>query len=205
MELTLLMQYNAVFAPVGDITSARNRAYCLRHGFSFGLSIGEPESGVHPVYGKIELLRSQLLTSRSDWFLWMDADAVILNQELDARAFLDEAFDLIISNDCNGLNSGVFFIRNSPWSRALIESVYALRRVMPNETMAEQNAMRALLSIPSMATHVKYAEQTDFNSYLQEKYGRPADSPGQYQPGHFILHLPGMNQQDRIDTLNSML
>lgn len=200
------MHYDKDYAPVGNITSTVNRDYCLKHGYPFHLTIGwhDPE-GVHPVFAKIYDLHHHLRYDESDWFMWIDADAVILDHDVDATDFIQTNKDLVITEDVNGLNTGVFFIRNSLWSRNLIASIYALRRMLPNRTMVEQDAMKALLQLPVNSENVYYAPQRSFNAYIEPHYGRSPDLPSNYHPGDFILHLPGMSQEDRIKILKQHL
>ncbi|KAK0656204.1 hypothetical protein B0T16DRAFT_398824 [Cercophora newfieldiana] len=69
---------------------------------------------------------------RLEWIYWFDADTLVMNTETPLEVFLPPAnssalseVDLLITTNWDGLNSGVFALRVSPWSVSLLSAVLA--------------------------------------------------------------------------------
>ncbi len=65
-----------------------------------------------------------------DWLLWIDADALFCDPELDLLSYIREApsgTELIAAQDIDAslFNTGVFWLRNSSWSLHFMERVLA--------------------------------------------------------------------------------
>jgi len=72
-----------------------------------------------------------------DWVFWMDSDTIITNPAITAESIIREACidhrarlnnsisvklrDLIVANTPNGINNGVFAMRNTAWSRRFLQ------------------------------------------------------------------------------------
>ena len=78
-ELILVTLNDATMAPVAEITSARKRKYAVRHGYGFVHYEQLLDSTRHPAWNKLLAVREVLLTGRSNWVMWMDADALPMN------------------------------------------------------------------------------------------------------------------------------
>ena len=80
----------------------------------------------------------------AQYILWMDNDSLIVNQTLSLESLIagDPGKDFYISSDFNGINFGVFAVRNSEWSRQLFESLFFVPAV--NSTLAVFQDQQAL-------------------------------------------------------------
>ena len=61
---------------------------------------------------------------------YMDVDAVIMNPDIRLETFVDVAGssgDLVMTNDWNGPNSGVWLAKSTPWTIAFLRLAYAQR------------------------------------------------------------------------------
>lgn len=204
MNLSIVSHYNDDFASVGDITSKINAEYCARHGYNFILARGDVSKGRGVVWSKIALLQELMEKDKSsEWFLWIDADALFMNHELKLENRIEPDCNLIITHDVNGLNSGVFLIKNCDWSRNFLSIVWAIGDMIEDNHLAEQYSMaQAIQMMPETIVRVA---QYWINSYLYEKYGHSLDTEGNFTEGDLILHLPGMSHEDRVAILNEYL
>ena len=69
------------------------------------------------------------LASDVDWVMWVDCDAFFMNWEVHPQSVLastPNSANLVISEDANMLNSGVFFLRNCEWSRNFLKTIKGL-------------------------------------------------------------------------------
>lgn len=181
----------------------------------------------HAAFAKLNALlkwiQPESAPGRLDWLMWMDADTLIMNHSLSIeRHVLEPAaavkreqlrklgvafnesdravnFDLIIARDWNGINSGVMFVRCSPWSRDFFTRVSALYRSPKCNGIPdgwwEQKYLICQLERGSGAaedrTHVlelPAERQRVFNAY-----GPPADlgtRTATWRPGDFVAHWP---------------
>ena len=114
------------------------------------------------------------------WLFWTDADAVIMDRGIRLEDFLDSASDLILTRDRNGVNTGVFFVRNVPAGTRGRRAAYSLRRYTDHPWW-EQAAVAEVLRASDHGLRVRLAEKTLFNAYGHE-----------YRPGQFIVHFAGV-------------
>jgi hypothetical protein len=114
-------------------------------------------------WAKIPALLAALETHR--WVLWADSDVLIVNREQRADRFCDDAYDLVMQSHeaffrfigiplAEGLeqmpiNTGVFLVQATRWSRDFLRRAYDETRFVTHgpvwDGIGEQEAMTALL------------------------------------------------------------
>jgi len=176
------------FALFGDQTEANKRAYCERHGYRFACP-RERRSDRPPSWEKLLILADA--TRESDWAWWIDADAIITNPEIRLESLASLDVDMVIAADENGLNCGVFGLRSCPWSRLLLADAWECDQFIEHSWW-EQAAIRHLLADPARMSRVEVVGQRRMNSYVSD-----------WRPGDFILHLPGMANEDRANVFRT--
>ena len=142
------MSYTADYE-LGRLCEPINRAYADRHGYAFFSRVyppcnrQEPESR-HPTWNKVALLNEilfgllhssnatpPLVPHDTTHLLWVDADAVVVHQDVrveDLWAELPPSIELLIGEDvtpCCLINAGVWSVRVSEWSEALWYDVFS--------------------------------------------------------------------------------
>lgn len=154
-----------------------------------------------------------------EWILWIDVDALICNFTITLEEILERARqeydidgngkDFIIAQDMNGLNSGVFLLRNTTWSRDFLERAYNV----PNQAAMEyeQDALKQLLrENADDLDHVQYIPQRWFNSYpgmILDMYRLTGAKRAsmEYHGGDFVLHLPGLSVPDKLKVARQLI
>eukprot|EP00760_Papus_ankaliazontas_P038900 PhM_4_TR9401/c0_g1_i1/m.70300 len=194
--------------------SFRNKiAYAQEHGYD--LIVEGPElvdTSRHVCWSKIPMLERWL--PYYDWIMWMDGDAFFTDFSIRLESFLPTATsasassssssssnpaphqtDLVVGKDWNGINLGVFFIRNSEYSYRLLSEMWAMPRDHWHP-WEEQSALMFMTSVeknPRDARrhleHISIRPQKQFNAYPEEfTYGNgPAAT---WTHGDFIVHFP---------------
>jgi galactosyl transferase GMA12/MNN10 family len=170
------------YAGVGAISYENKSRYARRYGYSLirsGLLVAERNIAWSKIWAVLTLMEA------FDWTFVMDADVVITNPELPLESMIDDRFDLIISEDENGLNAGNFFVRNSAATWTFFKRVYETSEfATPSPILESQEAIeRALWRYPLPL--VKIAPQRAFNSYWNAKEGN-------WEPGDFLIHFAGL-------------
>ncbi|KAK0716891.1 hypothetical protein B0T26DRAFT_648000 [Lasiosphaeria miniovina] len=106
---------------------------------------------------------------RLKWVFWFDADTAIMNFQTPLHTFLPpgdlngiENVDLLIASNWDGLNSGVFALRVSPWSVSFMSAVLAYPIYEPaklaKNKFRDQSAIQYILedkASPLAATPMK--------------------------------------------------
>jgi mannan polymerase II complex MNN10 subunit len=193
--------YNNDFQCVAELTVPTFKNYCEKHGYDY-IEVTNCNCGRHPVWEKILLLKERL--DKYDYLFWCDCDAIITNSSIKLETFVSNQ-DLVIAYDLFGLNAGLFLIRNSEWSRNYLKQVWNICGTAPfnKDYGGDQAAMNYLTRGEDL--HVKIVSQRLFNSYKNSFYNRPYDEKVDWQPGDFILHLPGIHNSYRVAIFKDIL
>jgi hypothetical protein len=119
-------------------------------------------------WNKIYLVLEKLMTNEYDYILWMDTDAIFVNQDIDIRnIFLLFNSDIYLSHDndylgCeNILNAGVFIVKNSIIGINFLKE--AIDYVENSKCINEDNSLKGLYSL-------KCYEQGTINDLIYNKY-----------------------------------
>ena len=196
--LTLVTLSDEAMAPVARITAARLRTYADRHGYTL-VRFEKLLDGLRPAaWNKLLAVRNALLSRQSDWVMWIDADAMVMNMDFPATRLIDDRSDLICASDHNGFNSGIFLMRYCDWSLRFLESAYFLGEVRSDpdgyNPLWEQSTFKHLIRhFPEVEKRIQILPQAAMNSSMDT-----------YREGDFIIHLSGLSNEDRLTALASL-
>lgn len=59
--------------------------------------------------------------------LWSDADALFVNQSIPLSDIIDDAYDIMLTEDWLMINAGVMLFKCSPWTVQFLKKVYTDR------------------------------------------------------------------------------
>ncbi|XP_026661726.2 probable alpha-1,6-mannosyltransferase MNN10 [Phoenix dactylifera] len=207
------------FRGVMEAVGENKRAYAGRMGYDFIDAGGLVDPSRPPSWSKIPAVRSQL--PNYDWVFWNDADTVITNPDISLENILNAAIghsdlraspDLVVTEDFNGVNAGVFFFRRSEWSEKFLDTWWNQTSfVLFGSTISGDNtALKHLINgLPSeeLQDHVRTVPmQCLFNSYpwlpIWKNAYRLIFSPlktweGAYSDGDFMVHLAGLDEKKK--------
>ena len=204
MKIAIASMYNEDFKELAKITHTGNKVkYAEKHGYPISVKTNgfSPEENIN--FSKIRLIM-QMFNSDIDWVFWLDADAMITNFDIKLESFIDSDYHFIITEDNNGLNAGSFFIRNSPEGRNyfqdLLDNVHIYNRI----EMYEQKWMWD--TYEQYKDIIKVVPQKLFNSFNYKLYPQyKGRSEGQWTPGDFVIHWPGLHYNERLKQSKEML
>jgi hypothetical protein len=120
------------------------RSYCRRHSFRYECYIGLKRGyfSWHSVFNRIVLLKEIIERGVTEWIIYLDADALVINQEFDLPSYLSgkAAYGAIfapsgVTSNLWDVNAGVlFFNASSSWAAAFINRWYdAFMRISDND------------------------------------------------------------------------
>jgi hypothetical protein len=168
---------------VGDVSRSNKEAYCRKHGYRFVCRTEGFDRARAPSWSKVLFIRAEL--PRSEWVFWTDADALVMDSSVPLTRFIQDTTDVVLSGDpYNGMiNAGHLFVRNTAWSDAFLERVYARVEYL-NHPWWENAALIALYrEDPEVRRHVVIVPNKLFNAYPYPDGG--------YATGDFLVHFPG--------------
>lgn len=189
-RIAIVSLYDENFKELGKYSDLNKQRYAEKHGYDLFLYHSLLDKKRPASWSKIKALEKHL--NNYDWLFWVDADALIMNDSIKLESLIDTKFNFIIAQQerSKHTNCGVFFIRNSDWSKRLLKDIYAQKQFI-NHKNWEQAAFHYLLNrnYNNCKKHVKIVRQRVMNSaYWRE---------GIYQPGDFIIHFYGIANKDR--------
>eukprot|EP01063_Lacrimia_lanifica_P012058 TRINITY_DN18682_c0_g1_i2.p1 TRINITY_DN18682_c0_g1~~TRINITY_DN18682_c0_g1_i2.p1 ORF type:complete len:571 (+),score=186.66 TRINITY_DN18682_c0_g1_i2:51-1763(+) len=178
LRFTLFTAYSDDYS-IGRLCSAVNQRYCARHGYGwvedvlpYAAMLDAIAPRRHCTWYKVVMLRRLMAADASaehhHYFVWVDADAVVANQDVPLEALVEEAAGaerfaecagglphLVVGEDLhaggNLFNAGVFLTHPCPWSDELWRRVWESERYFAC-TFYEQSAlMRAVRSLGDVA------------------------------------------------------
>lgn len=159
---------------------------------------------------------------RLEWLMWVDRDTLILDPCRPSWSFLpplETNKNLIVTNDWNGLNNGVFLVRVNTWAIDLFTTTLAFRYYRPETALrfTEQSAMEIVIKEPRFGREVQWVPQQWFNAY--DRVGGPHIYASQAlfaeiditnaRRGDFLVHFAGIGNKSEainnwMDTLAGM-
>ena len=95
-----------------DISVPAVRAYCTKWSYNFDYYDNLIDPQWVPAWNKILAVDKSMAAARqSEWLAWIDADVLILRQDIPLESFLVEGKDIAFSTDIDGICTGFFLIR----------------------------------------------------------------------------------------------
>lgn len=202
MKIGILSMSDSRYAPVSSITGPVNQRYANEHGYTFwGESLPVEKDWAETVWKKIPILRRWL--SDFDWLMWIDADAMVMDQEMKLEVIIEHCWkntNLIICRDYRqsgragdtGINCGAFLLRNCEWSHHFLSVTDDLKPLFIKRRFPEQEAMeRVLVDKPS---HVAFVPHPLLNQFWVD-----------FRDGDFIVHHAGGSVEDKVKGLMPFL
>lgn len=206
MKIGVFTHYDTYFEPVAAITVPIMREYCERHGYHFEAHT-ERLSERRVVWDKVSLLLDNLHSYYLTFHI--DCDVLITNHNLNIippAISLDRFYspDVILSQDCNGWNMGVMGVRNCDSAEKwLLRAWHVGERAGIG---SEQHAMYVAMHERPPHT-VLTLPQSRSNAYPLPEYDEalPEGCDGAWNPGAFLMHLPGMPNDKRVEIFKRYL
>ena len=230
------------YKPLADWTVLKNKkVYCERHGYVLKhyedcaeSLVGKPmRAGNPPIpedhlpigWAKVYAMKDAFEKYPDcEWIFNTDCDVMITNMTIKLEDIVNECtkdtnVHVIIPADCNGINCGNMFIKNSPIGKAFLDTIIAGLPLYREWYLFENQLIQDLC----VGTHlteqgvkaggtlwgrvIKILPQRVFNSYDYKKIPLLKDRPqyndilghdGQWKEGDFIIQWPSTDLDYRI-------
>lgn len=208
------------FEGLMDLVVPNKQSYVERHGYDFIDASDVLDKNRPPSWSKILAVKKHL--ADYDYIFWNDADSVVTNPSTTLESIIysvagnldwDRMPDLILTEDVTGVNAGMFFMRNSEWSRYFLDLWWNQTSYVEPFGLCksgDNDALKYLINTmpeDEKKQHVKIPSmQCVFNSNLWRPNWRNAVRlvtvtkviwEGVYAKGDFMVHLAGLNDKKK--------
>ena len=205
MSTALLSFYTTDYQPLVDVTGPVKDAYCAKQGYRHIVKLapyGDPSR--YYAFARLAYLRDLLFGDLPEGrgvevVLVMNSHAQVMNHTIRVESLLDDKHDFYIAKDVNGLNAGVFIARKSDWLKTWLDHLLSMENRHHEHCWKEQKLMQDTWEWPEFKSHIQIVDQRLLNAYLWRHYDWADTSPGQWQPGDFIIHIPGKSTKVGVD------
>lgn len=212
--IAVVTAYNHAWSPLGALTAANKRGYCMKQGYGFIEYVGLRDEW-HPSWLKLPAIRMGL--EAADVVFWTDADSLIVNPDVRLEDLYDRNATLTITDDGFGLNAGNFFVNSLPTGQPDIKTTGEMflflmdawrckdsrTQMMANLSPWDQRAVVEMMDGGAFGMHgitVSITDRNKFNSYDPAFYEH-----GTYQDGDFLLHYPGHDMAWKMARIKDQL
>ena len=130
MKIAIAQLYTPNYDSWAPTVINNTKSYCEAHSYQFFHKRIEYPKDRHPAWYRIPFIIDLFEKEDVDWVFWSDIDSLIMNHSIRIEDFLKDDKDLIIASQGYGtycgescehvLNTGQFFIKNTEWSRELL-------------------------------------------------------------------------------------
>lgn len=192
----VLTHYTDNWNGIADITIPVMEQYCKTNGYIFNVS-KVPE---YDKYNGLHKLKALNLLNENDVAMLVDADVLITNHKVKIEYFYKRD-ELLLAE---GANCGIMIVRKT--NRGIIDLM--IQDIESGEFNCEQDAVETYLKRTTGYYDIKLIPHPCFNSYLSELYPEipqpVTKEQGQWEKGCFVLHLPALSIEKRIEVLTKI-
>lgn len=204
MRTAVVSLYHENYQPLADLVLPNWREYTARHGYDLCVHCGEMGPGAIGFQKMRHLYDLMFVHRKVDVALVVDLDLIFTNMMQGIEPFTDFTADYFVTKDTNGINNGSFIIRASAASERLLSTIIGHHTVLTNEQDVLKQHEQELVN----RWFVKIVPHPAFNSlgYVHyPEWGDPTKIAGNWEPGHFIHHWPGLQLDRRLELIGELL
>ena len=143
-----------------------------------------------------------------NYLFWSDADVLIKNYDFDLLEYVKSkpsSYNFIFPKCWNYINSGNFFVKNSPESFIMLDLIYSQKQFITHYWYEQQSIIHLLQTNTSFMNMTFFEDNNRlYNSYsphLLIKEGKKAEQY-LYQENDFLIHYCGINVNETSRLMN---
>lgn len=199
MRTIFFTEYGRNYAEIAQVTAPIMRKYCERHGYDFRELILEG-TGNEYYYKKHEFIRDLLDKDEADLIFYLDCDAVVTNHTVRLESFMAYGAEFWITEHIGELNGGAILVKKGNRGNDINNFILAHREMFPNEQNVINHYKDVLMcgNAMSVLPHPAF-NSFDYSLYKEHKTHVGREDLGDWMPGHFVIHFPGIGVDDRLE------
>lgn len=189
-----------------DVVASINekKAYASKHGHGFQFATQLDYSRA-PGWSKLLKVKELIPKYPNAWFWVVDTDTVLTNDNVDIVDFIpsNNVPNVLVSEDCNALNTGSLLIKSGQWSMRFINEMFSVSEeaMRAEVSWAENSAFICLYKAnSSLSRKIWVAPAYWFNAYTENGgcIGGSGDPWRPWQKGDLLIHFPGMPTDQKV-------
>jgi len=200
-RVAFVSAWNSGYDELAKVTLPNREEYCKRHGYDL-ITVPDWTGDRGPQWARIAVAIKQL--AKYDTVFVMDIDAIITNPDFDFKWLAATSRSLTATEDINGFNCGMLLLNQSVWTLDFMRRYWDAGKFYSHHVNPEQTCMAHML-ICEPQKEWEIVSQRKFNSFRYELFEYGPYPEGQWQKGDFILHLPSLDNDQRIKIFNAYL
>lgn len=219
MKVCVATLCSADCSQISAVTEPNKAAYCERHGYELLIKregfTGDSDHGHHRfAFERFKFFIECLVDH--DAVLGCGADVIITNPAITLESLMEGRKPFIIAKDAIGFQTDVMLMRKEPYVIALLSTIVECQEQYWGSPYLDQTAMAEIG--PMFNRTVQVVPQRLINAYdyrtltewyrVHENYRLAKDcdgNDGQWHPGDFIFHCPGLSHDRKIEVLKAYL
>lgn len=203
MKVAIITHFGGEYEALADIVVPILERYCKKHHYSlFVNKVGN---------GKYDFVRTKdarRLLDIYDLVFAPEIDLMITNLTIPIGAFIDDKHSFFICKDVNGINGGSFIVKNTNYGKMFLDNtnnpIYGFKTEQNYwEVNAEDHPDVCILYHPSINS-IPYKHYHNYGYIKYEGQLEPAHEEGNWKPGDFIVHTPGLEFNKRVEILSNL-
>lgn len=212
MNICIATYATGEYAPLCDITDSNKKRYADYNGYGFERNHDESFNRGEAYFDRHIWHLNLMKTIPSEWFYFVDADAIFTNFHIKLADVVTSDDNLIFPIDAVMIQAGGFMARNTEKSRLFLEEVVS-NKANPHNHGSDQIQMELLMD--KYSKFVRIVPQKTMGSYDYRLYihlggnytaGKDRNgNDGQWQPGDFVFHCPGMTMEMKCKTISRVI
>lgn len=191
------------FKELANITAPSIIDYCSLHNYDYKIFQENPLSDKEISWVKLFSAKENI--QNYDWVWCIDCDLMIMNHTIKLEHIVDNNYDVMMTTSLDGnidyLNTGSILYKNSKWTQKFLEDIYNDGE-FDNKGYWEQSAIiKYWKNHPEERSHFKFVNKRLINSHYHYWWTKTDEN---YQHGDFAVHLCGMDNDFRYETLKNL-
>lgn len=179
-------------------------AYCGKHALTWATLNLLPNRPKRPLAWYKIPFALQLLRAGYEYILHIDADCLITNPAFKPETLIDRLAAagagkcMLVTEDEEGINTGVFLLKNAPDSFRLLDLIWNYQNVIDHQNWEQEALKRVIQDYPQIADLIVIEpDAKQFNSFPCERrefYPEVMNPPNVWSKGDFICHFSGIRE-----------
>mmetsp|Transcript_18188 Transcript_18188/g.35723 ORF Transcript_18188/g.35723 Transcript_18188/m.35723 type:complete len:394 (-) Transcript_18188:225-1406(-) len=173
MKLGIVTFFGNMDPEMRAASIANKETYAARHGYDVIVADEDIDKSRPAAWSKFIILKKYL--DKYQYLMWMDADALFMNMTIRVEDLIDSHHELFFARDEADINSGIFLIRNSEWSKWWLDQAWDQTWLIKGSHpfKYEQRAIQYMYGVEAMEkdaekhNHPLYEHREDVRSKTQ--------------------------------------
>ena len=207
-KIIVLNVQNDDYRHIFELTEHNKRSYCERHGYEFRVEWLSRDMPRRPHWGRIDVIRKNL--PDCDWLFYLDTDIIITNPLFRVESYIDESFDQIVGRmpTAQHASTSGILLRNCEWSYRMLDCWQSPENAVDYWYSDSDCTRGGGPFVDQSGWHKMYdtvewvRERTKILPVGQKNFNNESWT---WQPGDWLLHVPGISTADKAAELERRL